>query len=44
MSDEYVHAPQCTADWLAVSRKFDLIWNFPHCIGMCNHTNQSCIC
>ena len=34
LSEDYVRAPQCTADWLVVSRQFDQIWNFPNCVGM----------
>ena len=34
LNEEYVRAPRCTADWLAVSRQFDQIWNFPNCVGM----------
>ena len=30
----YVRAPSSVAEWEGVSRDFEHLWNFPHCIGM----------
>ena len=36
LQQKYVSAPSCENDWIAISRGFEQIWNFPHCIGMCH--------
>ena len=32
LQPEYVKAPSSKEDWVAISRQFDLLWNFPNCI------------
>ena len=29
----YIECPKSESDWKKVAREFDLVWNFPHCIG-----------
>ncbi|XP_019849888.1 PREDICTED: putative nuclease HARBI1 [Amphimedon queenslandica] len=29
----YVTAPTSKEDWLKISKEFEQLWNFPHCIG-----------
>ena len=33
LQSEYVRAPLCEGDWEGISRQFEQVWNFPHCIG-----------
>ena len=33
LQPEYVKAPSSEEDWRDISKEFEKIWNFPHCIG-----------
>ena len=33
LSPEHVRMPSTDREWLAVSKQYEQIWNFPHCIG-----------
>ena len=35
----YVKPPSCEQDWKNISKQFEQLWNFPHCIGRfyCDH-------
>ena len=30
---EFVRAPSSEAEWEGISRQFQQVWNFPHCLG-----------
>ncbi|XP_076545696.1 uncharacterized protein LOC143305546 [Osmia lignaria lignaria] len=30
---EHIKMPSTPNDWLAISQKFEELWNFPHCVG-----------
>lgn len=34
LQPEYVKAPSPEAEWKGISKQFEQLWNFPHCIGM----------
>ena len=34
LKPDYVRAPSSVAEGEGVSRDFEHLWNFPHCIGM----------
>ena len=34
LKPDYVRAPSLAAEWKGVSRDFERLWKFPHCIGM----------
>ncbi len=33
LQPQYVKVPNCEEDWLKISKEFEQMWNFPHCIG-----------
>ena len=33
LKEVYLKSPQQVADWKAISKEFENLWNFPHCIG-----------
>ena len=30
----FLKAPSSARDWIEVSKQFEQLWNFPHCIGI----------
>ena len=34
LKPEYVKAPSSENDWRAISKQFEQLWNFPHCLGI----------
>lgn len=36
LQPDYVKVPSSSAEWEGVSREFEQLWNFPHCIGKLN--------
>lgn len=41
LQPEYVKAPSSAEDWKVISREFEKVWNFPHCIGAINGKSTS---
>ena len=33
LQPQYVAAPSCEAEWVGVSKEFEKLWHFPHCVG-----------
>ena len=33
LQPEYVRAPSSECEWRGISKQFEQLWNFPHCIG-----------
>ena len=33
LQNECVSAPSSEAEWEGISRQFQQVWNFPHCVG-----------
>jgi hypothetical protein len=33
LQPKYLNRPRNPSEWLAISKEFEEIWNFPHCIG-----------
>ena len=34
LQPEYVRAPTTEEEWKGISKQFEMIWNFPNCIGL----------
>jgi hypothetical protein len=39
LQPKYFNRPRNLSEWLAISKEFEEIWNFPHCIGAIDGEN-----
>ena len=44
LKEVYLKPPQEVADWKAISKEFENLWNFPHCIGAINGKHVATKC
>ena len=44
LKEVYLKPPQEVADWKAISKEFENLWNFPHCIGAINRKHVAIEC